>query len=259
MRSILFSVVLTALSTAAFAGNDVTPDVDNPVVGLLGASFVDPEASPTNTVALTSLNGSSYRGVADYLKARSINNPKGIVYRENAEGGSTTNGQNGFQSLLEQAQRMVEHTTMWSDGTHLEAAVIFQSNDCLHTLAGLCTEQDVLDGPVQNTKDTIAYLQSFGVKVYVTNLVNYEDFDLPLVEQVFSQIIPGFVVASETEYNLYKDIYETELSAVEGVTFIDAWGGMSHIGDGLHPDHRSKRKASRRIHKTLKRFLRNND
>lgn len=255
MKKLIASLILTAATFSSFGASDVTPDIDNPVAGLLGASFVDPEASPFNLLGLTSLNGSSYRGIADYMKARSIHNPRGIVYRELAEGGSSTNGQDGFLSLFQQAERMVEHTTMWSDGTHLDVAVIFQFNDCLHTLAGLCDEQDVLAGPVQNVIDTVNYLQANGVKVFVTNLVKYDDFDLPLVEDVFSQIIPGFQVASEAQYNLYVDIFETEVAALPGVTMIDVWKKFEHIGDGLHPNYKSHKKASKILHKAIRQHL----
>lgn len=255
MKTILTAAVLLVLSTTIFARSDVTPDVNNPVVGLLGASFVDPEASPFNQVGLTSLNGSSYRGIADFMKALSIHDPRGIVYREQAEGGATTNGQNGYLSLLEQATRLVEHTTMWSDGTHLKVAVIFRFNDCLHTIAGLCDEQEVLNTPVANTIETIQYLQSHGVKVIVPILLDYDNMDLPLVEETFSQIIPGFKVASEEQYNLYKTVFESEISNFQDVTMIEIWSGMTHIGDGLHPDYRSKKKAAKKLHRAIKKYL----
>lgn len=247
--------MLAATTFSSFAASDIIPDIDNPVAGLMGASFVDPEASPFNLVGLTSFNGSSYRGIADHLKARSINNDKGIVYREVAEGGSTTNGQNGFLSILQQAERLVGHTTMWSDRTNLDVAVITQFNDCLHTIAGICDEQDILAGPVQNVVDTVNYLQANGVKVFVTNLVKYEDFDMPLVEAVFSQIIPGFEVATEEQYNLYVETFESEVSSLPGVTMIDIWKRFEHIGDGLHPDHKSRQKASNILHKAIRKHL----
>lgn len=256
MKKLIASLVLSATAFCSFASTDITPDVNNPVVGLMGASFVDPEASPFNLVGLTSLNGSSYRGLADHLKARSINNPRGIVYREVAEGGSTTNGQNGFLSLFQQAERLVTHTTNWPDGIRLKVAVITQFNDCLHTIAGLCDEQDVLAGPVQNVIDTVNYLQANGVKVFVTNLVDYEDLDLPLVEATFAPIIPGFIVATEEQYRLYTDTFEAEVSALPGVTMIDVWKNFNDIGDGLHPDHKSRQKASKILHRAIRKHLR---
>ncbi len=252
---LLSAVALVFWTFQSSAKHNITPDVNNPVVGLLGASFVDPEASPYNTVGLTSLNGSSYRGIADYLKALSIHNARGVVYREQAEGGATTSGQNGFLSIQEQAERLVEHTTQWSDGTHMKVAVIFRFNDCLHTLAGLCDEQAVLDGPVANTAQAIQYLQRQGVLVIVPSLLDYEDMDLPLVESIFSEISPGFKVASETQYRLYKATFESEIAAIPGVIMMDLWQGMTHIGDGLHPDHRSKRRAAKKLHKTIKHLL----
>lgn len=258
MKILVVSIVLMLSCSQSFARNLVIPDVNNPVVGLLGSSFVDPESAPNNALGLTSLNGASYRGIADYLKARSINEKRGIVYRENAEGGGTTNGQGGFQTLLQQAQQLVEHTTMWPDGTHMKVAVIFQFNDCLHNLAGLCDIQRVLAEPVANSIDTIEYLQSNGIKVFVTNLIDYHELDLPLLEEVFSEVVPGFTSATESQYNLYKHTYESEISALPGVTMIDVWDGMQHIGDGLHPDHRSRQKASRRLHKQIKKYLRRN-
>lgn len=258
MRIILFVCItlLIASTSPAFAKSNTIPDVNNPVVGLLGASFVDPEASPFNTVGLTSLNGSSYRGLADFMKAQSIHNPRGIVYRESAEGGATTDGSHGFLSVQEQAERLVEHTTAWVDGTHMKIAVIFRFNDCVHSVAGLCNREDVLNRPVANTIAAIQYLQSQGVKVVVPYLLDYDDMDLPLVEEVFSQIVPGFKVATEEQYLLYKETFEAEIEKLPGVVMLDLWSGMTHIGDGLHPDHRSKKRAARKLHHRLKSILR---
>lgn len=254
----VFSLLLLLLftSTVSVYADEIVPDYTNPVVGLIGASSVDPETSPFNTIGLTALNGSSFRGLADYMKARSIHQPKGIVYREVAEAGATTNGQNGYLSVLEQAKRLVEHTTTWNDGVHLKAAVIFHFNDCLHSIAGLCDEQDVLNITVANVREAIEYLQAANVKVFITRLIDYDRLDLPLVEEIYSQISPGFKVASEANYNLYKSIYETEMEQLNGVTVIDVWQGMEHIGDGLHADHSSKMRASKRLHRALRRYLR---
>ncbi len=257
MKTVYFTFLLcfVVVSSLAQASNKTTPDIDNPVVGLLGASFVDPEASPFNHVGLTSLNGSSYRGISDYMKSLSIHNPRGVVYREQAEGGATTNGQNGFLSLLEQATRMVEHTTMWADRTHLKVAVIFRFNDCLHTIAGLCDEQQVLDTTVANMAETIQYLQSHGVKVFVTTSIDYNNMDLPLIERTFADLVPGFKVATREQYELYIDVFEAEIAKMPEVTKIDVWEGMTHIGDGLHPDHRSKMRAAKRLHRAIKKHL----
>lgn len=251
MKYSLICLLLTLLCSSVQATEDVIPDFTNPVVGLIGASSIDPEASPQNAVGLTALNGASFRGLADFLKARSIHSPKGIVYREAAEGGATTNGQNGFLSVVGQAKRLVEHTTMWTNGTHMKAAVIMGFNDCMHSLAGLCDESQVLNNTVANVKEAVQYLQSFGVKVFVARLIDYDSLNLPLLEQTFSQIIPGFQVASESEYNMYKSLYESEMEQMPDVTVIDVWRGMKHIGDGLHADHESKMRASIRLHDAL--------
>ncbi|MCY7297425.1 hypothetical protein [Alteromonas sp. a30] len=252
MKKIIVSLVLFYLSFSAASSTRITPDVNNPVVALLGASLVDPEASPNNTVGLTSLNGSSYRGIADYLKAESINEADGIVYREQAEGGATTNGKNGFLSILEQAQRVIEHTTQWSDGTHTKAAVLFRFNDCLHSIAGICeNKRDVLNIPVANTLEVIHYLQSQDILVIVPQLPSYDDMDLPLLEERFREVVPDFRVATEAQYHMLKSTFEDEVGKIPGVVMLDIWGGMQHIGDGLHPNHNSKKQAAKKLHQHL--------
>ncbi len=258
-KNILTATLLASLTAfSAFAKSEVIVDVNNPVIGLIGASYVDPEASINNTVGLTSLNGSSYRGIADYLKATTITKAKGLVYRENAEGGATSAGDNGFKSMLQQAQELVEHTTQWADGTHMKAAVIFSFNDCKHTLAGLCPSQsDIISASTNNALDTINYLKNNNVKVFIVRAPNYDDLDFPLTEQIFSDIIPGFQMVDEQGYQLLQDTYQEYVHNIEGVTVIDAWTSFDHIGDGLHPDHKTKRKAARIINKVLEKALKN--
>ncbi|MER2491865.1 hypothetical protein [Catenovulum sediminis] len=258
MKSLLL-ISVALLSFKVFTVNaqsDITPDFSNPVVGLIGASYVDPEAPIGNTSGLTSLNGASYRGIADYLKGTTIHKAGGLVYRENAQGGATSDGANGFKTMLQQAQELVEHTTMWSDGSHMKAAVLFQFNDCKHTLAGLCpTQAEVLAGPVANTLDTIAYLQSQNVKVFVVKMPSYEQLDLALTESIFSAIIPDFKTANEAQYQLIQTSYEDYIYNEDGVTVIEAWKTFEHIGDGLHPNHKSKATAAKIINKTLEKAL----
>ncbi|WP_016955101.1 hypothetical protein [Catenovulum agarivorans] len=244
------------LSTPVSAQSNIIADVNNPVIGLIGASYVDPEAAYGNTVGLTALNGSSYRGINDFLIGETINDPTGLVFREKAEGGATTDGANGFNSMLGQAQELYEHTTMWGDGSHLKAAVLFQFNDCKHTIAGLCpTMEDVLAGPIQNTLQTIAYLQQNDVKVFVIKMPAYEDLDLVLTEEIFSQVTPGFAAASEEQYRLLQQAYEQHVYTAEGVVLIDAWNKFKHMGDGLHPDYKTRKKAAKTIVKSLKKAL----
>ncbi|WDD99431.1 hypothetical protein [Thalassomonas actiniarum] len=256
-KKLLTATLLASLTTfSAFSKDNIIVDVNNPVVGLIGASYVDPEASINNTVGLTSLNGSSYRGIADYLKATTITKAKGLVYRENAEGGATSGGANGFKSMLQQAQELVEHTTQWADGTHMKAAVIFSFNDCKHTLAGLCPSQsDVISASINNTLDTINYLQSNNVKVFIVRAPSYDDLDFPLTEQIFSDVIPGFAMVDEQGYQLIQDTFQEYVHNLDGVTVIDAWQEFDHMGDGLHPDHKTKRKAAKVINKVLEKAL----
>ncbi|MET1256235.1 hypothetical protein [Aliikangiella maris] len=228
----------------------------NPVIGLIGASYIDPEAAYGNGAGLTALNGSSYRGLADYLKAFSILSVEGPVFREAAQGGATSSGALGFDSAQLQAIKLYEHTTMWVDGSHLKAVIIDLFNDCLHTAYGpLCTREDIDNTLVKNVTQAINYLQQRGVKVFVNRLVDYDKLDLPLAEEIFKVITPHFRVASREQYNLLKHTYEDSISQIDGVIMLDTWRSFAHFGDGLHPNHATKLKAAQYVMYQVYRHL----
>lgn len=253
----LLSVGLVLSASAMAQQTSVTPDIDNPVVGLIGASFVDPLTPYPNAGGLTCLNGCSYRGLSDHLIGTVIREKKGIAYQSAAQAGAISAGTSDYYSVLGQATKLYEHHANWNgDSSRLKAVVFDIFNDCLHNLYGpLCTEHDIKDGVVANVKEAVDYLQARGVKVYLNKYVAYEDLDLPAMQAAFSNLIPGFTAASPEQYDLLKTTYEAELSAIDGVSLLDTWKNFNHVGDGLHPDHKTKRKAAKYVTRTLKKEL----
>jgi hypothetical protein len=108
-------LLATSVLSAAFIFSPVI-QAGNIVVGLIGASYIDPKADENNVAGLTALDGGAYRGLKDYLKASTILDPNGISWRSEAQGGGDSSGQLGFKSALQQAQTLTEFTTFWGDG-----------------------------------------------------------------------------------------------------------------------------------------------
>ncbi|WP_444995272.1 hypothetical protein [Aliikangiella sp. IMCC44359] len=256
LKKIFLISLFSLFSFSVFSDEPIITEANNPVIGLIGASFIDPESAYGNGLGLTALNGSSYRGLADYLKARTINNINGMVFREAAQGGATSSGALGFDSALTQAVKLYEHSTMWADGSHLKVVIIDIFNDCLHNSYGpLCTEEDIQNGLVFHVTEAIQYLQARNVKVFVNRLVDYDSLDLPLAEEVFKIINPNFTVATREQYELLVSTYENSIAQIEGVEFLNTWKRFRHFGDGLHPSHRTKKRAAKYIVRKLKRYL----
>lgn len=137
--------------------------------------------------------------------------------------------------------------------------VISLANDCLHSdafgidmsLTSPCTVTQM-----NEHADRMVALGQRAVAEGLTPIFlkypDYDSFDMPLVQTLF-----GFNwVQSKANYEQMTDIREARIEAeVAGAVQLEVWKNFTHVGDGLHPDAKTARKAANRI----ARFIRRND
>jgi hypothetical protein len=133
-------------------------------------------------------------------------------------------------------------------GYNARYVVVTIPNDCLHAGAmGVpqptstpCTLADM-----NATVDRLVALANFalskGLTPVFTSYPNYEDLDM----QLFRTSSNVAWVIDEDGYNTLRGLVESRLAAeVPDALQLDTWKEFTHIGDGLHPDQATARKAA---------------
>lgn len=164
-----------------------------------------------------------------------------------------------FQVQLQRALTRVALPPPAAAGTYnAKYVVITISNDCLHA-GGMgvpqptsvpCTLADM-----NATVDRLVALGNFalskGLTPIFTSYPKYEDLDF----QLFKTSSNVAWVIDEQGYNTLRDLVESRLEAeLPGAIQLDVWKEFTHIGDGLHPDPDSTRKAAHEIAKQLRQL-----
>lgn len=176
-----------------------------------------------------------------------------------------TCGPAGWQGYQTQLDKAVARTAVPdpATGAVLEYkathVVITIPNDCLHSdsrgipqaVAQPCTASELNEVATR----LIAVGQSAldkGITPVYTVYPAYSSLDLPFTESAF-----GFAwVIDEQGYNyLRSNTAQRIRHELPGALVVDAWKGFTHMGDGLHPDERSTRKAADRIAKAIVKDL----
>ncbi|GAB2842385.1 hypothetical protein GCM10027277_06940 [Pseudoduganella ginsengisoli] len=133
-------------------------------------------------------------------------------------------------------------------GYNAKYVVITIPNDCLHAggmgvpqpTAPQCTEADM-----HATADRLVALGNFaltkGLTPIFTGYPKFEDLDM---EKFRASSNVAWVI-DEQGYNTLRNIVETRLAAdlPDGIQ-LNVWKEFNHIGDGLHPDPATTRKAA---------------
>ncbi|MRV73642.1 SGNH/GDSL hydrolase family protein [Duganella sp. FT92W] len=164
-----------------------------------------------------------------------------------------------FQVQLQRALTRVALPPPAAAGTYnAKYVVITIANDCLHA-GGMgvpqptsvpCTLADM-----NATADRLVALGNFalskGLIPIFTSYPKYEDLDFPL----FKTSSNVAWVIDEQGYQTLRDLVESRLEAeLPGAILLDIWKEFTHIGDGLHPDPDSTRKAAHEIAKHLRQL-----
>jgi len=270
---VLFSISLSlAVSTTASANSST----DMPIL-VIGASFENGNA-PINDNLDSPLGGfavgsGSYLSLGDALVRNKRLN--GFVINEAQAGATTFDRQScvgstcttpiwqGFDKQLQKALMRV----MVADPQNPEN-VVFNThyvligipNDCLHSNAfGIpevetqpCTQDD-MNAMIDRIKDVAMQAIALDITPIIPLYPNFNDWDLALTQQLFGlQWMIG-----ENDFNALKALQQSRLETeVPQAILVNAWKNFTHMGDGLHPDKKTSRKAAQRIVRAIKRYER---
>ncbi len=223
----------------------------DPVVGIIGASFASCEAPPNSPLFGIGLAGCSFEGLDVGLIRNRFLQAQGFTVQNKAAGGSYSYDVpgTGWQGYVSQFNELVTRTAWPFDGENrLKVLVVSIMNDCLHSI--LCTPQEMEDGLIQNILTVVNQAEAMGVPVLVNAYPDWEDLDLAMAAQVYG--LP--VTISESDYHYLQALHKTKLETHPNVIYVEAWQGNFSTIDGLHPDKRSVKNASRRIAKEIFRL-----
>jgi hypothetical protein len=152
-----------------------------------------------------------------------------------------------WDSFQVQLQRALTRVAV-PDGYRAKYVVVTLANDCLHA-GGMgvpqptsvpCTLADM-----NATADRLVALGNFaiakGLTPIFTSYPKYEDLDMEL----FHASSKVAWVIDEEGYNTLRGLVESRLAAeLPDAIQLDIWKEFTHIGDGLHPDQTTARKAA---------------
>jgi hypothetical protein len=174
--------------------------------------------------------------------------------------GSATCGPAAWDSYMTEFDQALKRVALPPPlaGYNAKYVVITISNDCLHSGAmgvpqaqsSPCSFNDMND-----TADRLVALANYALSKGITPIFDgypkYEDLDLPLF-----RTNSGLTwVIDEQGYNMLKDLIHNRLAAeVPEAIQADIWKEFTHIGDGLHPNQETAKKAANVVAKLLKKL-----
>ena len=257
------------ITNSAFS-NDRKNIEDTPPILILGASYAN-GSTPYFSDLKAPLGGfaanfGSYLSLGDAL----IRSPltSGHVINE-AQGGATSFDRNvcnpgpdclefGWEGLDKQLTKALSRVSLPDPNNpdsflilNAEYVVIATGNDCLHPDAFGIPMAETSECTIEQMHEVVDNIvavgnraANYGLTPIIVPLPPYEGLDL----EAF-RIAVGFDwVISESNYNIFKEIYDTRTQTeINNVLFVDAWKDFRAIADGIHPDRRSARKAARRV------------
>ncbi len=257
-KRLLTSLAL-AISTS-FTANLNAQEIDwpsNPTIGLIGASYVDPNAPDDSALAqagIGAFSGGSYKGIRHQLTQNHLIKRMGFVIQSRAQGGANSFDipEQGFKGYESQLDGLL-NSTFWFDGqSRLEYLVMDISNDCLHaggTTDGLPCTTETMTTYVNRLKAVVERAQASGLTVIVDSFAKWETLDMPLTGSVFG--LPW--VIDEASYQELSTMHRDVLSAIPNVIYLDIWGDNMKTIDGLHPVHKDTKRAAKIIARAILR------
>ncbi|MDX8399052.1 MAG: hypothetical protein R8K20_02240 [Gallionellaceae bacterium] len=253
----MMGLLMLAMTNAAFAAPG---DVDKPLL-VIGASYSDGRL-PFNDALLAPLFGISV-GMGSYLSLGDalIKDPRlpGYVINE-AQAGATTferpdcnpiQGCNAglWQGYGTQLSKATARVTLPGTNTVLaKYVVITTANDCLHSnafgipqdLSSPCTQSE-MNAYVDRLIAVGQQALNAGLTPIYDVAPAYTDLDLPLAAKLFGLIW----IADSVSYNAMRDLRIARIPAeLPGAVVLDMWASFQHMGDGLHPNDKTARKAA---------------
>lgn len=262
-------LALTALALPpAMATTSSTSPSQLPLL-VIGASYGEGKTPFNNGVAPLggiSVGFGSYLSVGQALTR--IHTLPGYVINE-AQGGATTFaraycapgastcGPASWDSYATQLQRALARVAQPPNFNTYNAkyVVIMMPNDCLHADAfGIpqASAQPCSPAQMNQVADRLVAVgnqaRAAGLKPVFDVMPRYKQLNLPFFRDAFGLAW----VIGEADYNTLRNLTSSRLrSEVPGAIVLDVWKDFVHIGDGIHPNPDTARKAAHIIAKEL--------
>lgn len=173
--------------------------------------------------------------------------------------GAPTCGPAGWESYQTQLQKAMARVALPPSFNTYNAkyVVITTSNDCLHADAfGIPQSQSQPCTPAQMNQsvDRLIALGNHALSHGITPIYDvhprYERLDLPLFRSLFGLAW----VIGQHDYNALRNLAQTRIRAeLPNAVVLDMWQDFVHIGDGIHPNPESARRAAKVVAQELRR------
>jgi len=250
-------LLMLAMVNAAFAAPG---DVDKPLL-VIGASYADGRL-PFNDALVAPLFGISV-GMGSYLSLGDalIKDPRlpGYVINE-AQAGATTFDRPGcnpglgcnaglWQGYSKQLTKAKARVTLPGSNTVLAKYVVISiANDCLHSdafgipqyLTSPCTASD-MNAYVDRLIAVGQQALNAGLTPIFSIYPAYSNLNLPLPAKTFGLAW----IADQAGYNALRDLQRTRIaSELPRAVQLDIWANFQDMGDGLHPNDKTSRRAA---------------
>lgn len=257
----LTAATLAVLFTAAA---QAAPDDINKPLLVIGASFANGK-TPFNDASVAPLGGVSV-GLGSYLSLGDalVKNPRlpGYVINE-AQAGATSFDRVGcnpgpacvfgnWKGYDRQLMQAAARVTVPGTSTLLAKYVVISlGNDCLHSDAFGVPQSQATPCSYNDMKAYVDRLIAVGRHATDLGLTPvydiypaYDSLNLPFAAQAFGL---NWIV-DRSSYNQLRDLHRTRIPAMlPNAVMLDIWSSYQNIGDGLHPDPRTTRRAAELI------------
>lgn len=171
--------------------------------------------------------------------------------------GASTCGPATWDSYATQLQKALARVAQPPNFNTYNAkyVVILTANDCLHADAfGIpqASSQPCTLAQMNQVADRLIAVgnqaRAAGLTPVYDVMAKYKQLDLPLFRSLYGLAW----VIGEADYNTLRQVTSSRIrSEVPGAVVIDIWKDFTHIGDGIHPNPDTARKAAHIIAKEL--------
>lgn len=222
--------------------------LDEPVVGLVGASLANAKAHDLSPFQGGSYNNGAYLDMGDALTR------EGYHVLNHAEGGATSydqfneNGELMWTGIQKQTEKCLAYSELWPD--RVKVIVFTLLNDCLHSVpCGI----EGMDAFLNRVYGAALTANGAGKHVIINALPEWES--LRLADAMAFYFGPGWYTISEEDYLILQAKQKAKFENVDWISFIYPWAGADVPMDGLHFDAPDMKKAAHIVSKEIERLI----
>jgi len=168
----------------------------------------------------------------------------------------------GWEGFDKQFTKAVARVTSFND-VKADYVVITTGNDCNHPDAFGIPMSETSECTVTQMNQSIDNIIAVGRRALDMGITpifggprNYHDLDLEL----FRANLGWEWIISKESFDFYSELTDSRIreELPDAIIIDNMWKGFEHLGDGLHPDRKTVKRAAKRIAKAIKKHRKNN-